>query len=248
MTCAEVRHLLHAHLDGELDLARELEVEQHVRSCSGCAAARTSLQSLSALLRNSDLNRPAPESLKRDVRQFVRDLNHDRPSRPAVDRPWLWKVLAFGAAAFALVTLFLRPAGMSDRDALLNELVACHVRSLQADHLTDVASSDQHTVKPWFDGKVDFAPDVRDFAAENFPLVGGRVDYLRGRAVAALVYRHNQHLINVFIWPATGSQRMETTSLRGYSIIRRDTKGLRCCLVSDLNRQELSDLAELLGR
>src|SRR5205823_2595317 len=113
--------------------------------------------------------------------------------------PWIWRWIAAGATAFAAFALLLRPAGTSEHDLLLNETVAGHVRSLMAAHLTDVASSDQHTVKPWFDGKLDFAPDVKDFAAQDFPLVGGRLDYLHGRAVAALVYRHNKHFINVFV-------------------------------------------------
>src|SRR5438309_10135229 len=111
-------------------------------------------------------------------------------------------------------------------------------------------SSDQHTVKPWFDGKVDFAPDVKDFAAEGFPLIGGRLDYLNGRAVAALVYRRNKHCINVFVWPATNTEngKRALENRRGYSVINRETKGLHYCLVSDLNEKELTELGSLIGR
>jgi len=147
-----------------------------------------------------------------------------------------------------LLVIFLRPAGISAHDAFLNEVIASHVRSLQAEHLTDVVSSDQHTVKPWFDGKIDFAPDVKDFAAQGFPLVGGRLDYLDGRAVAALVYRHNKHFINVFVWPATDAMKPETEMRRGYAIINCATNGLHYCLVSDLNPTELGELAKLLGQ
>jgi anti-sigma factor RsiW len=119
-----------------------------------------------------------------------------------------------------------------------------------AEHLTDVASSDQHTVKPWFSGKLDFSPNVKDLATEGFPLVGGRLDYLHHRPVAALVYRRNKHLINVFVGPAasSSSRKGEFESPRGYSVLNRDIGGLHYCLVSDLNSRELAELANLLGR
>lgn len=132
----------------------------------------------------------------------------------------------------------------------MDDAVAGHVRSLMAGHLTDVASSDQHTVKPWFTGKLDFAPDVKDFAPQGFALVGGRLDYLEGRTVAALVYRRNLHSINVFIWPSAkeGSGKLTVEKRRGYAIINRETAGLHYCLVSDLNEKELTELANLLGQ
>src|SRR4029078_5320611 len=109
----------------------------------------------------------------------------------------------------------------------LNQAVATHVRSLMVEHLTDVASTDQHTVKPWFDGKLDFAPEVKDFAAQGFPLAGGRLDYLNGRVVAALVYRRNKHYINVFVWPPAsgGSGKLIVEKRRGYVVINRERGG-----------------------
>ena len=162
----------------------------------------------------------------------------------------LWKFLAFGATACAVFAILFPPARNPERDQLLNEAVASHVRSLMAEHLTDVASSDQHTVKPWFNGKLDFAPEVKDFAAQGFPLVGGRLDYLNGRAVAALVYRRNKHFINVFVWPAqsTSNGKSDLQKHRGYSVINRDADGLRYCVVSDLNEKELAEFANLFGR
>ena len=174
----------------------------------------------------------------------ARGSNEEEPSRR--EGNYLWRWLAIGATGFAVITLLLRPAGMSERDRFLNDAVGSHVRSLMVEHLTDVASSDRHTVKPWFDGKLDFAPDVKDFAAQDFPLVGGRLDYLNGRAVAALVYRRNKHLINVFVWPSRNAGDDKTENLRGYSVINRDARGLHYCLVSDLNEKELRELADLL--
>jgi anti-sigma factor RsiW len=248
MNCAEIRLLLHAHADGELDAANSLELERHLKTCAACAAEKASLQSLRAALRKSDLNFRAPVSLKMDLRQFVEDLNEGKNSRKNFDLQWLWKFLAFGATAFALLLIFLRPAGISEHDAFLNEVIASHVRSLQVEHLTDVISSDQHTVKPWFDGKIDFAPDVKDFTAQGFSLVGGRLDYLDGRTVAALVYRHNKHFINVFVWPAVDATKPETVMRRGYAIINCATNGLHYCLVSDMNSTDLGELASLCGR
>jgi anti-sigma factor RsiW len=115
-------------------------------------------------------------------------------------------------------------------------------------HLTDVASSDQHTVKPWFNGKIDFAPNVKDFVTEGFPLIGGRLDYLNNQTVAALVYKRNQHTINVFVWPAKNPGRETTESLRGYNIINRDIAGLNYYIVSDLNAKDLTEFANLLGQ
>ncbi len=247
MNCTEARLLLHAHIDGELDAANSLEVGRHLKTCTACAAENASLQSLRTALRGADLNYQAPASLRTDVRQFMRDLEPEA-TRPAVQLQWLWKWLALGLAATALAVVSLRPTGISERDTQLNEVVASHVRSLQAEHLMDVASSDRHTVKPWFDGKLDFAPDVQDFAAQNFPLIGGRLDYLDGHAVAGLVYRRNKHLINVFVWPTTGPMKHETEARRGFSIIRFTAKGMHYCLVSDLNPTELGELAGLLEK
>jgi anti-sigma factor RsiW len=161
----------------------------------------------------------------------------------------LWNSVAFGATAFALLAVIIRP-GVNESDQLMGEAVSSHVRSLMADHLTDVSSSDQHTVKPWFNGKLDFAPNVKDFAAQGCPLVGGRLDYLGGRPVAALVYRHNKHFINVFVWPAgnAATGRSGVEHRRGYAIMTREAEGLRYCLVSDLNQQELVEFAGWLAR
>ena len=249
MTCPEIHPLLQAYTDGELDLLRSLEVERHLETCPACAVEKASLNSLSSSLRNSDLEYRASSSLRHRVLQIARPAVEPSRSREFIPLQ-LWKLLAFGATAFAVLTLLLRPAATSGPAGFADEAVSAHVRSLMADHLTDVASTDQHTVKPWFDGKLDFAPDVKDFASQNFPLIGGRLDYLNGRAVAALVYRRNKHPINVFVWPATGAApaapKIETE--RGYSIINQDVNGLHYCLVSDLNGTELAQLAALLGK
>lgn len=243
MNCTEIRPLVHAYVDNELDLVRSLEVERHLEECAGCAAARNSLLALRSALQQNGLSYPAPASLYHQVRRL------GAPPREEVKawsrKAWLpW--VSFGVAALAALLLVVRPAGMSDRDVLLNEAVNSHVRSLMVNHLMDVESTDQHTVKPWFNGKIDFAPEVKDFASQGFPLVGGRLDYLDGRTVAALIYHRNKHIINVFVWPSTGTEPAGTEMLHGYSIINREAKGLHYCLVSDLNTTELDDLAGLV--
>jgi len=245
MNCHETHPLLHAYLDSELDLMRSLEVEQHLKTCTACDAIKRSLQSLHSALRQADLAYRAPEALRARIRQNVGSTATE--TRPRYSRPWLWQWLALGAIGFAAVTLILNPPGISQRDQLANQAVASHVRSLMPGHLTDVLSTDQHTVKPWFNGKIDFAPDVEDFAAQGFPLVGGRLDYLAGQTVAALVYHRNRHTINVFVWPAKTATPESTKDLRGYTVINRDANGLHYCIVSDLNAKELGDFANLLG-
>lgn len=235
--------LLHAYVDGELDVMRSLDVEQHLKTCPACAAANRSLHSLRSTLRHSDLSYSAPATLRNRILIEVGEKPKD--ARPRNSVSWLWQWLAVGALGFAVVTLLLRPEGISNQDRLANEAISGHVRSLMAGHLTDVLSSDQHTVKPWFNGKIDFAPTVKDLATNGFPLIGGRLDYLNSQTVAALVYKRNQHTINVFVWPAA---HIETGIIqaRGFNIINVDVNGLQYSIVSDLNSKELGEFARLL--
>ena len=244
MNCTETHPLLHAYVDSELDLMPSLEVDRHLKSCAHCTAMKRSLESLRSNLRNSDLAFRAPESLRADLRRSISGSVDEKPSRST--RPWVWQLLALGSIGFAAVTLMLQPV-VSDRDRLADEAVSGHVRSLMAGHLMDVASSDQHTVKPWFNGKIDFAPEVKDFATQGFPLIGGRLDYLNGQTVVALVYGRNKHTINVFVWPIKKAGASTTEERRGYSVINRDLNGLHYCIVSDLNGKDLGDFAKLFG-
>jgi anti-sigma factor RsiW len=251
MTCAESHLLLHAYADGELDVVRSLEMEQHIKGCPKCAAQLNSLKALHTALVDGDFAYRAPASLREKVRQMM-PAPERRTERHPSDWQWFWKWLAAGATAVAVLTIFLRPAEFSQSaspDELLNEMVSSHVRSLMPGHLTDVLSSDKHTVKPWFEGKLDFAPDVKDFTAQGFPLVGGRLDYVNDRTVAALVYQHNKHLINVFLWPTTNATGAapEMKSYHGYNVISFNANGFRYNLVSDMDQTELKGLAGLLG-
>jgi len=247
MNCTDTRQLLHPYIDGELDLVRSLDVEKHIEACSGCAAENKSLRSLRSVLHSQSLTYSAPQSLKNSTSEIAKP---PKPETHPPRLPWFWQWWAFGATALAALLLIMRPAGNGAGDLLANEMVSNHVRSLMAAHLTDVVSSDQHTVKPWFNGKLDFAPGVKDFSAEGFPLVGGRLDYLSDHEVAALIYRRNKHVINVFVWPInqSGPKFSGNKSLHGYNLVGRDVSGLHYALVSDLNASELDQLADLIGK
>ncbi len=245
MICQDAQRLLGGYVDGELDLLRQLEMEEHLAECAACGRARDALQVLGAAVRSDEMYYRAPVELQRRVRQVARNAE---PHRERVSRRWIGiaaSVAVVAAAGWSIwAVLFRSPA----TEHLSSELVASHVRSLMPGHLTDMISSDQHTVKPWFSGKLDFSPAVADFPAQGFVLVGGRLDYLGGRPVAAVIYRRRQHLINLFTWPDAGAagQTMQAESRQGYHLIRWRKAGMAYWLISDLNEKELRELAGLL--
>ena len=239
MSCKETQTFMDGYLDGELYLVRNLELEQHLQECADCAALHQSRVALRAALRSPGLRYQASPKLRKSVQAALA-----QQDRGAWKWGRLWQIGAFAATAAALVVLAVfRPAPNS----VEREAVESHVRSLMANHLLDVPSTDQHTVKPWFAGKLDFSPVVQDFSDGGFPLVGGRLDYLDGRAVAAVVYRRNQHVINVFSWPvAARDSGFRKSAQQGYNVLETVRGGMRYELVSDLNSAELQQLAELL--
>lgn len=247
MTCADCRPLLDADLDRELDPAASAQLAAHVATCAACAAARERATALHDALASSALTHALPDQLGERIRAAIGAAARPRRAwyRPA--QHWAAVPLAAMLAATVAWVTTANLAGRGGHERLIDELVAGHVRALMVDHLVDVPSSDQHTVRPWFNGKIDFAPPVTDFAAAGFPLVGGRVDYIDGRAVAVLVYRRHQHLVNVFIWPtADADQAPAASAVQGYHLLRWSRAGLRYWAVSDLNPAELRTLADLL--
>jgi anti-sigma factor RsiW len=249
LNCRETQALIHGYVDGELDLMKSLEIEQHLQECPACAQAHTSLQAVRTAIRHSSLYFQTPPGLARRVQSSVRRAGHaDRTPRV---RPLRLIAVAASlaliiAAGWGLVRVL--PARSAD-EPLTQELVASHVRSqMLPSHRFDVASSDPHTVKPWFEGKLDFSPPVKDLAGQGFPLVGGRLDYLHNRPVAALVYQRRKHSINLFIWPsAHGSEASTGTGTRqGYHLIRWTQSGMTHWAVSDLNNRELQEFVRML--
>jgi len=256
--CDDARVLMHGHLDGELDLAADLEVQRHIEECPRCVSEYAALRAMRTRLRDEEFRFEVPPALREKIRHAIPASPRSRPAPQrsgayqAQRGPWIPRAIRFALpmAIGAMLALIIAPhtTGPSVDQRLAGEVVASHVRSLMATHLMDVASTDQHTVKPWFNGKLDFSPPVTDFAKDGFPLMGGRLDYIDGRPVAALVYQHGKHVINVFMWPGagatTGAERIETE--HGYNVEQLIVVGMNCWLVSDLNRQELDKFAGLL--
>jgi anti-sigma factor RsiW len=251
LSCQTAQDLIHGYLDRELDLARSLEVEQHMQECQVCASAFRNQIALRSALKDSSLYYSAPRGLEKRIRSSLR-----REARSEISpRGFVWGWLPMGAAlAFVLLMAFvvwrsvpgLRP---SADEVLAQEIVSNHVRSLQLEsHRTDVISSDQHTVKPWFDGKLDFAPPVKDFSSQGFPLIGGRLDYLNNRAVAALIYQRQKHYINLYIWPAeqSNSTGEVSTKRQGYNLLHWTSPGMNYWAISDLNAVELKEFVRLV--
>ncbi len=256
MDCDEARRLLHRLLDLEIEPADRVRLEAHLAVCASCVAARAALHRLGEAVRGGASRYRAPDSLAARIAASLPDdtVGKERaraPARLSRARSSRWLPLAASVMLTALVSsgLTFTWTGQSDESRADDEVVAAHIRSLMADHLTDVASSDQHTVRPWFSGRIDLAPPVRDLAADGFPLVGGRLDYLDGRASAALVYRHGPHVINVFVRPAadTGAMPLTLHSRQGYLIGAWAEGGLAYTAISDVGVDEMTRLASLLA-
>jgi anti-sigma factor RsiW len=250
VNCHETQTLLHPYVDGELDLVRSLELDRHLQECPACAEAVGKEQRLRDALGNPALYHRPPAGLRDDLRAALRQGRYARKPLPGSLRA----ALAL-AASVALVSLLgwavvawrsFSAAG----EQVAREVVASHVRSLMAGHLLDVASSNEHRVKPWFTGRLDFAPAVPNPADEDYPLAGGRLDYLDNREVAALVYKRRDHVINLFVWPVTGAADeapRERTS-QGYHLVHWTRGGLTYWAVSDLNAGELRQFVKLIDR
>ena len=249
MSCQRADSWADAYLDGELDLIRSLEFEEHLKDCAECRAAYGGRDALRQMIQNHALPFEAPPGLDHRIRARLQEHKGAGAEKSSKILPGRRALALVGSIAALLILSaisfqLLRP---SPEEPLAEQVVSSHIRSLMANHLTDVASSDQHTVKPWFAGKLDFAPVVKDLKAEGFPLTGGRLDYLNGRPVAALLYCRRQHTINLFVWPGTESTRTpRTLAIRGYNVVHWTRSGMTYWAVSDLNARELIDFARRL--
>ena len=234
--------LLDAYLDQELDAARHARVQAHLAGCPDCARQLQELAHWVASVHTAAPRFPAPDSLTRLMHELAPPPARTSPGRW---RHWLAPLGSVLALAMALV-LYVHPPGAAPD--LVDEAVSSHVRSLMAQHFNDVVSSDRHTVKPWFSGKLDFSPPVGDFSAAGFPLLGGRLDYLQHQNAAALTYGHGRHLINLFVLPTEqgDSPRQRLTS-RGFNLVSWRQGHLQFIAVSDMDGQELAQLAQLIG-
>ena len=242
MTCDESEILLHALIDGELDAGNTRAVEEHVAGCPRCAAQLQSYRAMSKMIAGADLRYKAPLGLRQRIEASLPQPTQ-APSRRAVLRGFAMGSAVSAIAATGLVAIVLRS---DDEARIQSEVVSAHLRSLQAGHLTDVISTDQHTVKPWFNGKLDVAPPVVDLTAQGFTLIGGRLDYVDARPIGAIVYRRRAHVINLFVAQTASTERhaAKIETLQGFNIRRWSERGLNYWAVSDLAADELAEFGE----
>jgi anti-sigma factor RsiW len=247
LSCDLAQTRLHAYLDGELDAVGSADFNQHLRNCPVCAGALEKEEALRQGLQQSRLYSRAPVGLKLRIEE---SLSGPRAQKSA-GLGWLsWRWLAVAVTLLLAAFVGWRELSIGNQRTYSEEAVVAavdaHLRSLQPGHLVDVQSTDQHTVKPWFDGKLDFAPPVRDFSSADFPLLGARLDVIEGRTVAALVYGRRKHFISVFIEKAAPDTSWNGSGeAQGYHWSAWNKDGFTFCAVSDVSSTDLNRLKEL---
>jgi len=245
VSCELSRTTVHGYFDGELDAIRAREFEGHLETCAECQTSLEGMESLRTELRQPDMYKRASPPLLAQIRQQLGPMT-ETPVQPSRRRFWIPALAALALAGFTTAWF----ESQSGTVRITAELIDAHVRSLEPGHLTDVESSDQHTVKPWFDGRLDFIPPVSDYSGQGFPLVGGRLDVVSGRRVAALVYSRRKHLISLFAWPARGGEPISDRegSREGYNWTTWRSGDMQLCLVSDVSAPDLRELRGLISR
>jgi anti-sigma factor RsiW len=251
MNCRETDVLMHALIDGELDAVNARAVEEHVAGCAGCANKLASYRAMRAAMAEAPLKETAPTPLRDRIAlalplptaEIVAPTQFGRPSR----RVFFGGFAAGAALSAAMAASVVLIASRNDQEQMIaGEVVSAHIRSLQAGHLMDVETSDRHTVKPWFNGKLDVSPPVIDLTAEGFTLLGGRLDYIDGEPVAAVVYQRRKHVINLFVAQrlGRGSTGVSAAAVQGYNVRNWSQEGLDFWAVSDLAAPELDEFVE----
>jgi len=243
----EVKQLLGPYQDGELDLATCLKLEEHLVGCPSCQQGLAAEQELVSLIQSETPRYKASPFLKTRVQAALREqMSSERPI------PWwkqissVWAYSGFAAVAAMVVIFAVGSFGMRGIPELAQNAIADHVRSLQVNHLMDVASTDQHTVKPWFAGKLDYSPQVVDLTPSGYPLIGGRLDVLDNRNVAAIIYQRRKHYINLFIWPASEHSVRGSYNQNGYHALCWTKSGMNYVAVSEIGEKELKDFTTMI--
>jgi len=259
MTHDEADKLLHAHIDGELDPATTLDIEAHLAENPPARVACERLRGLSAAIRDRAAYHGAPVSLRVRVHAAIPVVPEKSAARPTWQgwlmsagaltavADWLRPAASFAAVALVTWTVAVGTMRPDENEPLARDVLASHVRATLANRFYDVASSDQHTVKPWLSARLPFSPPVADFSGSGFELIGGRLDYIGAQPVSVLVYKRRQHMIDVFVWPADAQKAEQILTRDGFNIESFATSGMSFWLVSDLDRGELSGLARLLA-
>jgi len=248
MECKDVSARIESYLDGELTLSDKREVEKHLPACPACQARLENLRALHVGI-NSLSSEHVPASLKKNIHLGLKDVTGE-DNRSGNLFGWL----GFSGGAMALVSVIVWAMisvtfVVPQQSRISEEIITAHVRSLLVDHATDVISTDSHTVKPWFNGKLDFSPQVKNFAAQGFALQGGRLEYINNRTSSALVYKRRAHIINVFIMRSDNAEQADSSTLisrQGFNVYQWTTNGLAYWVVSDLNKTELHEFKQLL--
>jgi anti-sigma factor RsiW len=255
MNCADTEIMLHALIDGELDAGHARDVEAHVATCPACGAELKTFRAMRATMADANLKEATPAQLRSRIEAALAL----PPTRVAAPRQsWLaalrtsWQNFfggfAVGTALSAAVAASLVIAVVRDgqNQQIAGDIVSAHLRSLQAGHLTDVETSDQHTVKPWFNGKLDVAPPVINLTAQGFTLIGGRLDYINGQPVASIVYRRRKHVINLFVAQPLGAaiRGVKDETVQGFNIRHWRESGLDLWAVSDIDAGELDEFGQ----
>jgi anti-sigma factor RsiW len=254
MNCADIRSRLHAYLDQELDLPSVVAIDQHLASCQTCKAIFAQHAALQAGIRRHAQYHAAPAALGERIRAQIGGARAAAPARtPAPRRQWSpfrqWFQFGAAVAATSVVTWIAAVQFYSppEDEIVAEQVITGHARAVLSSRLVDVATSDEHTVKPWLSSKLDFSPPVTDLTGAGFPLLGGRLDYLDDRPVAALVYRHRRHMIDLFVWPeqkAGGGVPMQSLSKHGYNVLHWTAAGMEFWAISDLNAADMKAFAE----
>jgi mycothiol system anti-sigma-R factor len=248
VTCTDIQAALPGYIDGELDPLRNLEIEQHLQHCGVCSKTYKADQTLQTAIQTGAQYYPAPADLRKRIRSSIPQARKGEPVFPVM--PWRWLSVAASVAVVVILAwnLVPRPDGLDAEQLVAQEVVSSHVRSLMASHLVDVSSSDRHTVKPWFTGKLDFSPSVVDLTDQGFPLIGGRLDYLDKKPMAAVVYKRREHVINLFIRPAAQDSPVEhkTVARQGFHLVQWSKAGMTYWVISDLNDTELQEFVRLV--
>jgi mycothiol system anti-sigma-R factor len=251
MDCTNARTLLHGYIDQELDLASMMAIDQHLESCGKCKEIYAQQTMLRSAIRQHGEYHTAPAALAERIRAQIDATDRPAPAKQSTRR-WTWpefgRWFQVGAAVAATaVVTWTTALQFGGQDLVAEQVISGHARSVLTSHLTDVATSDRHTVKPWLSSKLDFSPRVTDLTTAGFPLAGGRLDYLDGRPVAALVYHRRQHVINLFVWPDPKAEKTlstKTLSRNGYHLVHWGDSGMTYWAISDLDSTELKDFAE----
>ena len=249
MNCHDAEPLLHARLDDELDVAGAITVDRHLRECRACAAQYAALQNLKQEIAAAEPSYAFPSKLERKLAsQFT---SEGTWLGRLWNRPWQGAAALVAAMACIAVLMFVLPTMRTSdgTSAVAAEVLDNHLRALQPGHLFDVESTDQHTVKPWFQGKTDFSPPVPDLTNDGFILVGGRLEVIHQQPAAAIVYKRRQHVINLYVSPSPGAEAKPVLQeLGGYHLLHWSQNRMGYWAVSDVAPTDLRDFASLIDQ